>query len=595
MRLRIESERVALPHNSSEEQQPLSPASDYAFLDTILEHNGKGEILHDDFTVLRAPDHDVTSSGLAFFSDQKIRSLSQKLGNKILKNLVERIEEVIQGRIVIRDTSSMSAVEFRRPVLSRTLSAKLARTYIESYFYHLHPVFPFMDRAEFEKASGLDLANPSASDAAFSALYHSILALGCQFHERHNFDPGQGEAWYLFQVSLGYIPDILAPRESLTGLQALIAMPQSIFANTTCCLQVDEMLLMEATRMALALRYHRAVGNNEHHYNSACRRTFWVVYCMEKHMTFQNQRASMIPDCDIGCPVPETPEAIFGGFNWFFSTARFSRILSRAYTTLFSISAMTHSVQSSRSSLSKIEEQVENWRMTVPVEFRPGCPVDLHRLPSLSAKTVILQTHFAYYALVIALSRLKLYLNSREPAAQFQEARCKLLNAARTVIEMTQYNEVASYTPLFVPASLPLAALFILFEFVIRNPTHPETHISLSLLDVAAGHFGLLHYTSGGSLPSSMVAEFADIARQHVRDSSSSLDHPSGGRSGRELSNAPFVSEGSERSDGVGFQADPAVSSEYALDLGQGFDTIALPDLDFRTLFGSVLPDLGVD
>ncbi|KAH8434126.1 fungal specific transcription factor domain-containing protein [Aspergillus melleus] len=501
----------------------------------------------------------------------------------------------------------MSAVEFRRPVLSRTLPAELARTYIESYFAHLHPVFPFVDRAEFEeKASVLDLSNPSASDAAFSALYHSILALGCQFHERHNFDPGQGEAWYLFQVSLGYIPDILAPRESLTGLQALVAMPQSIFANTTCCLQVDEMLLMEATRMALSLRYHRAVGNNEHRYNSACRRTFWVVYCMEKHMTFQNQRASMIPDCDIGCPVPETPEAIFGGFNWFFSTARFSRILSRAYTTLFSISAMTHSVQSSRSSLSKIEEQVENWRMTVPVEFRPGCPVDLHRLPSLSVKTVILRTHFAYYALVIALSRLKLYLNSREPAAQFQEARCKLLNAARTVIEMTQYIEVASYTPLFILAYLPLAALFILFEFVIHNPTHPETHINLSLLDVAAGHFGLLHYTSGGSLPSSMVAEFADIARQHVRDSSSSLDHqqpktgfdmdhPSGGRSAREFSNAPLVSEGFESNDGVGFQADTAVSGEYALDLGQGFDTIALPDLDFRTLFGSVLPDLGVD
>ena len=37
------------------------------------------------------------------------------------------------------------------------------------------------------------------------------------------------------------------------------------------------------------------------------------------------------------------------------------------------------------------------------------------------------------------------------------------------------------------------------------------------------------------------------------------------------------------------------MSGEYVLDLGQGFDTIALPDLDFRTLFGSVLPDLGVD
>jgi hypothetical protein len=47
---------------------------------------------------------------------------------------------------------------------------------------------------------------------------------------------------------------------------------------------------------------------------------------------------------------------------------------------------------------------------------------------------------------------------------------------------------------------------------------HPETRNNLSLLDVAAGHFSLLEYKSGGLLPASLLTEFAHIARQYVRD-----------------------------------------------------------------------------
>lgn len=67
-------------------------------------------------------------------------------------------------------------------------------------------------------------------------------------------------------------------------------------------------------------------------------------------------------------------------------------------------------------------------------------------------------------------------------------------------------------------AVLPLAALFILFDFVVHNPTHPETRNNLALLDVAAGHFSLLDYKSEGFLPGSILTKFAHIARQFVKD-----------------------------------------------------------------------------
>lgn len=57
------------------------------------------------------------------------------------------------------------------------------------------------------------------SGYAFSALYHAVLALGCQYHDGGAFDPGSGKAWKLFQVALGLVPDILVPKKALISLQ----------------------------------------------------------------------------------------------------------------------------------------------------------------------------------------------------------------------------------------------------------------------------------------------------------------------------------------------------------------------------------------
>lgn len=89
-----------------------------------------------------------------------------------------------------------------------------------AYFNQLHPTYPFLDRHAFEdKVFGPNLSEELCANSAFSALYHTVLALGCQYHEGGAFDPGNGKAWKLFQVSLGLVSDILMPRGTLMGLQ----------------------------------------------------------------------------------------------------------------------------------------------------------------------------------------------------------------------------------------------------------------------------------------------------------------------------------------------------------------------------------------
>ncbi|GKZ34826.1 hypothetical protein AbraIFM66950_005182 [Aspergillus brasiliensis] len=504
-------------------QTTLSPL----FLDQMLESQNSSGMLRDNSALLRASDHDVTSSSLAFFTERRINSLSQRLGNNRLSELVETIESVIRSRLLGKGPSANLRVTLEKPSENERISLDKVRLYVDTYFHQLHPIYPFLDRKQFEeKIFGPNLPEILTSSCAFSALYHTILALGCQYHEGGAFDPGNGRAWKLFQVSLGLISDILIPREALMSLQALVAM--SIFATTTCCLQIDEILLMEAARMAQGLGYHRALSNGDQQYKDTCHRTFWVIYCMEKQMCFQQHKGSMIPDYDIGCPIPEVPESVFEGHSFFLSAISFGRILSLAYTSLFSVSAALQPPESYRAAIEDIEARLERWRTALPTESRPGMrsqsrelkgfPCFSSSIPQPSFKMNVLQTKFAYYGLIIALARLKMYIG-REDQTQSQEKTKRLLmDTARAVVEESKRIDIAAYTPNFILAVLPLAALFILFDFVIHNPLHPETRKNLSLLDVAAGHFSLLEYESGGFLPASLLTEFAHIARQYVRD-----------------------------------------------------------------------------
>lgn len=89
-----------------------------------------------------------------------------------------------------------------------------------AYFNQVHPVYPFLDRAHFEsQALGPGRDQLLKTSTAFSALYHTVLALGCQYQEGGTFDPGKGTAWRLYQISLGLLTDILVPREALANMQ----------------------------------------------------------------------------------------------------------------------------------------------------------------------------------------------------------------------------------------------------------------------------------------------------------------------------------------------------------------------------------------
>ncbi|RFU24825.1 hypothetical protein B7463_g11512, partial [Scytalidium lignicola] len=331
-------------------------------------------------------------------------------------------------------------------------------------------------------------------DKGWSALYFTVLALGCQYHGDGTFDLGKGRPWHYFQIALEDLPDILIPMDHLINAQAMAAM--AIFSLNFSCIEVWELLATEAARIALAMDLHQSVGNPE------AQRTFWVIYCIEKEFCFYAARASTILDFDVGCAVPDPHEDSFGDFNWLLCYVRYALSSTSDYYV----------------KINKIRSQLDAWKDSIPLNLRPGHSVPRNENFQPASKYLTVKLHYSYYHMVIALSRLKLHVFKDGDEEILLACKSDLMHSARCIIDLTEHIEIAHYTALWVLGIAPLAALFILFDFVIHNPHHPETKKNLAFLDIVAGYFTRLEFSSEGTLPSALLAEFTHFARQYVQD-----------------------------------------------------------------------------
>jgi hypothetical protein len=81
-------------------------------------------------------------------------------------------------------------------------------------------MYPFLDRKSFEEKCFTPQNELTLeTNVAWSALYHGVLALGSQFHEKGDFSPEKGLSWQLFKHSLGMLPHLVGHDAGLLNVQ----------------------------------------------------------------------------------------------------------------------------------------------------------------------------------------------------------------------------------------------------------------------------------------------------------------------------------------------------------------------------------------
>ncbi|CAI7655387.1 unnamed protein product [Penicillium pancosmium] len=268
--------------------------------------------------------------------------------------------------------------------------------------------------------------------------------------------------------------------------------------------------------MAQDLGYNRSNGAHE----VLQRRTFWVLYFMEKVSCFTTGKVSVLQDSNISCAIPDVQESTFDDYDWFFGFLRYARLVSKIRNDFLQITSLNQSASEYITKGQGLLKELESWRLSIPERFRAGVSLKTRLLREPLAQRVALMTHYMYFHALLTLSWSLLHSSAIKvgPMQEQLDLKRSMMRTARSVLELTKFIEVAPSTPVWILAVLPLSCLMILFDLVVHNPDHPEVSLSLALLDIAGGHFSRLEFASNGTLPGSLVAQFAHLARQYISE-----------------------------------------------------------------------------
>lgn len=140
-----------------------------------------------------------------------------------------------------------------------------------------------------------------------------------------------------------------------------------------------------------------------------------------------------------------------GDFNWFLHFIRFGRLLSRAYTSLFSVGVSGNSNSYYLDVISQLTDELEEWRSSLPDNgFKPDGLVRPQVLLTPLARALSLIVHYLYSSLLLTLSRTTLvYLPSTEDSSVLARKNSNMkaiLGASRSILELTTMIEVEPYT-----------------------------------------------------------------------------------------------------------------------------------------------------
>jgi hypothetical protein len=113
----------------------------------------------------------VTSSNLAVFTESRLRLISQRLGHNQVRDLVEKIWELIKERGCKNEKLPHFSTAQDSSAAPCVVPPDEAAGYIKAYFECVHPLYPFLDRREFEKKAALpNLMEILAEQPAFSSV-----------------------------------------------------------------------------------------------------------------------------------------------------------------------------------------------------------------------------------------------------------------------------------------------------------------------------------------------------------------------------------------------------------------------------------------
>ncbi|KAM3084212.1 hypothetical protein ACMFMF_001570 [Clarireedia jacksonii] len=451
-----------------------------------------------------------SSSSFSIFSPQGLRSITSISGNDEFAQYMEKNTNYSRRLIIPPSLWYAIPEEERRPLPPKEVASPI----LQFLFDRLIPSFPVFNKRHFMERYERQYPVKCSDDPAWYACLNVCFAIasiiqkkdvhGVSAQSVNSQKSGKLEDlpwWKWLRNAASTFVDLQLGQPSLTAVQAMAGL--AFILETLPDSYPSSVMAAATLRLAQAIGLHRNLSDSglDEDEIEQRRNIFWIAIIIERSIVTRHGRPSTIHDEDIGVDLPpegKYPQNIDGRFITFRHRATLALLQGRIYNRLYSAKALIKSKTERLKAVGMLDEELQQWRQTVPIEVRPG-----HKPKcDLMHMVTVVSMHWQYWQCLITIHRVSLYYGpgavsndadtshgefdlTLNPRVYASAAIC--VHAARSTIQLLddlmQLSSPLEINILHMSDYHPLSACLILFSNLLQHPLDPQAQSDLRLMN----------------------------------------------------------------------------------------------------------------
>ncbi|KAJ5920860.1 hypothetical protein N7466_009186 [Penicillium verhagenii] len=479
-----------------------------------------------------------SSSGFSIFSPKGIQWVNEKTGDTSFQEMISSAY-VDDNKWMYWKPEIFSDI-FARRVFKPLPPKEEALSLFKDFFENFNCMFPLFHEATFMHLVDRQYSRDPYEGSGWWASINVVLAISHRLRVMSNLVPHEEDkkAWLYLKNAMGVLTELTMRNADLLSVQALLGM--SLFLQGTPNPQPAFFLVAAAIRLSHSIGLHKrgsGFGLNPVEMEQR-KRVFWIAYTLDKDLCLRSGRPPVQDDDDMNVELPseDPPDNVgnvpladgIGKFNLFRSLCEFATIESKVYKKLYSAKASRQSDGELLSTIGELDKELEDWKDSIPVDFRPEHDIQATHGPLILHVVVL---HFSYYNCLTTIHRMSVHhgywtsrlsnyaiqgLNARplNPRVFLSAALC--VTAARASINLIKYIPQGDFACVWLILYYPVSALVTLFANILQNPSDARARSDVKLMNVVVNFLStLVSDESNGSIKRmlSLCGEFERIAK----------------------------------------------------------------------------------
>ncbi|KAG5989641.1 hypothetical protein E4U52_005393 [Claviceps spartinae] len=455
-----------------------------------------------------------SSSGFSIFSPKGIQWVNSRTGDDSFATMISEVS--VEDHKWTNWKPEVFSDLFQRRVFRSLPPKHEALSLLQDYFENFNCMLPLFHQPTFMHLVERQYSPDPYLGSGWWASLNCAIAIAHRLRVMSNLVPQEEDekAWDYLKNALAVFPELTMRNTDLLSVQALLGM--ALFMQGTPNPQPASLLIAAAIRLCHSIGLHRrGTGFNLNPIEiEQRRRVFWIAYMLDKDLCLRSGRPAAQDDDDMNVELPEADPADNignipladgkGKMNLFRVMCEFTVIESRVYKKLYSTQATKQSDGDLLNTISELDQQLEDWKDSIPVDFRPEHEIKASHTPLILH---VVMLHFTYYNCLTTIHRMSIHhglwtsrlsnyaiqgLNSRPLNPRVFSSAQLCTAAARASIALLKYVPQGDFACVWLILYFPVSALMTLFGNILQNPLDPRAKSDTRLMDLVVTFLSML-------------------------------------------------------------------------------------------------------